>query len=79
MTVFQDYLGNDPTEGLLQPNPLTAMLFSPFGCIYQPISPSPTLLLTLNQSPKEVAGSDITNCLTHTMYAMSLPFKDYPV
>jgi len=36
-------LCNDPTEGFLQPNPHTAMLFSPFGCIYQPTSPCPTL------------------------------------
>jgi len=43
MTVFQDHLCNDPTEGFLQPNPHTAMLFSPFGCIYQPTSPCPTL------------------------------------
>ena len=27
----------------MQPNTRTAMLFSPFGCIYQPTSPCPTL------------------------------------
>ena len=69
MTAFQDHLCNDPTEGIFQPNPHTALLLSPFGCIYQPTSPVPPFLLPLNQSPKEVAGSDITNCLTHTMYA----------
>jgi len=51
-----------PTEGFLQPNPDTAMLFSPFGCIYQP-TPCPNLLLTLNLSPKDIAGSDITNII----------------
>jgi len=40
MTVFQDHLCNDPTEGFLQPNPHTTM---PFGCIHQPTSPCPTL------------------------------------
>jgi len=39
MTVFQEHLYNDPAEGFLQPNPHTAMLLSPFGCIYQPTSP----------------------------------------
>jgi len=34
MSVFQDYWCNDTAEGLLQSNPHTAMLFSPFGCIY---------------------------------------------
>jgi len=28
-------------------------------------------LLTLNKFPKEIAGNDITNCLTHTMYAIA--------
>jgi len=71
MTVFQDYWCNDPTEGFLQPNPRTAMLFSLFGCIYQPTSPVLLFLLTLNHSPKETAGNDITNCLTHTMQAIA--------
>jgi len=31
--------------------------------LYQPTY---SCLLTLNQSPKDNAGSDITNCLTHT-------------
>jgi len=26
---------------------------------------------TETKSPKEIAGSDITNCLTHTMYAIA--------
>jgi len=60
MTLLRDFL---------QPNPHTAMLFSPFGYIYQPTSPVPPFLLPLNQYPKEIAGSDITSCLTHTMYA----------
>jgi len=31
MTVFQDHLRYDPTEGFLQLTSHTAMLFSPFG------------------------------------------------
>jgi len=53
------------TLGFLQPNPDTAMLFSLYGCIYQP-PPVPPFLLTLTQSLKDIAGSDITNYLTHT-------------
>ena len=34
-------------------------------------TPVPPFLLTLNQSPKEIVGSDITNCLTHAMYAIA--------
>ena len=34
-------------------------------------TPVPPFPFTLNQSPKEIAGSDITNCLTHTMYAIA--------
>jgi len=33
---------------------------------YTPVSP---FLLTLNQSPKDNTGSDITICLTHTCYS----------
>ena len=62
MTLLRDFL---------QPNPHTAVLFSPFECIYQPTTPVPPFLLPLNQYPKEIAGSDITNCLTHTMYAIA--------
>ena len=43
--------------------------FHPLGVYTNPPPPFPPFLLTLNQSPKEIAGSDITNCLTHTMYA----------
>ena len=32
-------------------------------------------MLPLNQYPKEIARSDITNCLTHTMYAISFKAK----
>jgi len=70
MTVFQDYLCNDPTEGFLQPNPHTTMLF-PLGVYTNPPPPVLHFLLTLNRSPKEIAGNDITNCLTHTMYAIA--------
>ena len=34
----------------------------PFGYIYQPTSPCPTLFATLNQCPKDIAGSDIEDC-----------------
>jgi len=27
-------------------------------------------MLTLNQSPKDIAGSHITHCLTHTRYSI---------
>ena len=53
------------------------MLFSPFGCTTNPPPPAPPFLLTLNQSPKEIAGSDITNCLTNTMY-VHLKLHDEP-
>jgi len=36
MTVFQDLLCNDPTEGFFQPNPQTAMLFHPLGIYANP-------------------------------------------
>ena len=53
---FQDHLCNDPTEGSFTANPPP---------------PVPPFLLPLNQYPKEIAESDITNCLTHTMYAIT--------
>ena len=56
-------LCNDPTE------PRSAMLFSPFGFIYQPTSPCPTL--SAYTEPKEIAGSNITNCLKRTVYALA--------
>ena len=34
-------------------------------------TPVPPFPFTLNQSPNEIAGSDITNCLTYTMYAIA--------
>jgi len=34
------------------------MLFAPFGCTHPP-TPVPPFLLTLNLSPKDIAGSDI--------------------
>jgi len=45
--------------------------FHPLGVHTNPPSPVPPFLLTLNQSPKEIAGNDITNCLTYTMYAIA--------
>jgi len=40
--------------------------------VYQPTSHCPTLsLLVQNQSPQNIAGSDTTNCLTHTCYVIS--------
>jgi len=47
------------TLGFLQPNPDTAMIFSLYGNL-------PLSQLTLTQSLKDTAGSDITNYLTHT-------------
>jgi len=41
----------------LQPNPDTAM---PLGAYTNPPPPVPPFLLTLNQSPKDIAESDIT-------------------
>jgi len=38
--------------------------------IYNPPPLVPPFLLTLNQSPKDIAGSDITNCLMHTYYSI---------
>ena len=66
MTVFQDHLYNDLIEGFFHTQPCC---FHPLGVYTNPPPPVPPFLLTLNQSPKEIAGSDITNCLTHTMYA----------
>jgi len=43
--------------------------FHPLGVYTNPPPLVPPFLLTLNQSPKGIAGSDITNYLTHTMYA----------
>ena len=45
------------------------MMFSPFRSINytNPPPPLPPFWLTLNQSPKDIAGSDITNCLTHAI------------
>jgi len=58
------------TEGFLHPNLDTAMLFHPLRIYTNQSATVPPFLLTLNQSPKEI-GSDITNCLTHTMYAIA--------
>ena len=74
MTHFQDYLCNDPTERFLQPNPLTAMHAICTLWVYIPthLHLPPPFLLTLNQSPKEIARNDIINCLTYyTMYAIA--------
>jgi len=64
MTDFQDHLHNNPIEGFSQPNPHTAMLFHPLGVYTSPPPPVPPFLLILSQSPKDIAGSDTTNCLT---------------
>ena len=69
MTVFQDHLCNDPTEGFFTAKPTQLCCFRPLGVYTNP--PPPVLpfesLLPLNHYPKEIAGSDmITN---HTMYA----------
>ena len=74
MTVFQDHLCNDPTEGFFTAKPThSCAVFTLW--VYIPNPPPPVLpfesLLPLNHYPKEIAGSDITNCLTHTMYAIA--------
>jgi len=66
-------LCNDPTEGYFTAKPthsravFTLWVYIP---THLPLS-YPLSLLPLNQYPKEIAGSDITNCLTHTMYAIA--------
>ena len=64
MNLLRDFYSQTPT----QPS-----CFHPLGVyIYtNPPPPVPPFLLTLNQPPKEIAGNDITNCLTHTMYAIA--------
>jgi len=52
------------------------MLFSPLVVYTNPLPPVPPFLLTLNQSPKDIVGSHITNCLTHTLYALALKLQD---
>jgi len=69
MTVFQDHLCNDPTEGFLQPNPCTHShaVFTLWVYNYANTpSPVPPSLLKLNQSSKDIARSVITNYLTRT-------------
>ena len=76
MTVFQDHLYNDPAEGFFSAKPTHShVVFTLWVYNTNPPPPVPPFLLTLNQSPKEIAGSDITNCLTHTVYAKALNFK----
>ena len=67
-------LCNDPTDGFLQPNPHTAMLFSPFGCIYQLTFPCPTLSVQpygllcqvhLLCAAYTINGTPITRCEQH--------------
>jgi len=66
MTLLRDFYSQTHTHA--------AMLFSSFGCIYQPTFPCPTLS---GQSPKDITGSGITNCLTHTSYSISSCMTDY--
>ena len=63
MTLLRDFYSQTHT----QPCPL--------GVYTNPPPPVPLFLLPLNQYPKEIAESDITNCLTHTMYAISFKAK----
>ena len=62
-------LCNDPSHA--QP-----CCFHPLGLYTNPPPPVPPFLLTLNQSPKDNAGSDITNCLTHTCYSYMIGYID---
>ena len=48
-----------PTKSLLKMSPDTAMLFAPFRGKKGRPPPVPPFLLTLNLSPKDIAGSDI--------------------
>ena len=50
--------------------------FHPLGVYTNPPPLVPPFLLTLNQSPKEIAGSDIKSCLTHTMYAIAFKLHE---
>jgi len=73
ITVFQDYLYNDPTEGFFTAKPthsravFTLWVYIP---THLPVLPFESLL-PLNQYPKEIAGGDITKCLAHAMYAIA--------
>ena len=60
MTLLRDFFSQTHTQ---------PCCFHPLGVYTNPPPPVPPFLLTLNQSPKEIAGGDITNCLTRTMYA----------
>jgi len=64
MTLLRDFYSQTHTQ---------PCCFHPLGVnVYtNPPLPVPPFLLTLNQSPKKIAGSDITNCLTHTMHAIA--------
>ena len=65
MTLLRDFFTAKPTH--------SCAVFTLW--VYIPNPPPPVLpfesLLPLNTYPKEIAGSDITNCLTHTMYAVA--------
>ena len=63
MMVFQDQY---PTEGFYSYTHSQPCCFHPLGGYTNPPPPVPPFLLILNQSPKDIAGSGITNCLTHT-------------
>ena len=77
MTVFQDHLCNDPTEGFFTVKPThSCAVFTLWVYILVYTNPPPPVLpfeslLPLNHYPKEIAGSDITICLTHAMYAIA--------
>ena len=71
MTVFQDHLCIDPTEGFFTAKPTHSRAVFTLW-VYIPTHLPFESLLPLNQYPKEIADSDITNCLTHTMYVIAL-------
>jgi len=73
MTVFQDH---DPTEGFYSYTHTQPYDFHPLGVYTNPSPSVPPFLLTLNQSPKDIAGSGITNCLTHTCYCLHDGYVD---
>jgi len=57
------------TEGLLRPNSDTAMLFPPFGCIYNPLFP-----VSAHTKPTSRTLLDLSDITTHN-YIHAIAFK----
>ena len=56
--------------------PTQPCCFHSLGVYTNPPPPDTPFLLTLNQSPKDIGGSGITNCLTHTCYSCMTVMQD---